>query len=481
MKQSFDVIVIGGGPSGSCAAIRLLELGYKVALIEKEKFPRSSIGESLSPGVKDIFSFLGVKDLLTRHEYLHDLPAKVIWDSKTPVFIPGSQRGPGVIVDRSRMDKDLLDQAVQRGLTLFQPARVKGINENIVSFIHKGEETRAEAKQFINAAGRAGILAADRLLAGPSSIAVWGHLADFPNKENLVEAMPQGWLWGSPLPDKTFRVMFYCNPEELKGRTAKELLVRQISNSALFSKVDLQGFKGKIRTCPVMPCVNKRPWEQNVISVGDAAFSMDPLSSTGVEKAMRLSLQAAVAVNTLLKNSSSDLAKTFYYERLAESFKMHARWSAEYYSQAWPSKTNAFWKARIQSFELQSDGSESEDHFLQYLQVESEPEKFDAEISVAQTAKQLWNKKLRLAAECRFRKTGCVVDDRIQMNYALEHPSLSRTVAFLGQTYLYPLMQKINGAKTFGELVNDWAVLCPHKHSARILTWLWSRKIIQSL
>ena len=48
-KQSYDVIVIGGGPCGATASALLAEKGHRVILLEKEKFPRYHVGESLMP------------------------------------------------------------------------------------------------------------------------------------------------------------------------------------------------------------------------------------------------------------------------------------------------------------------------------------------------------------------------------------------------------------------------------------------------
>ena len=59
-NSSYDVIIIGGGPGGSSAGTFLADYGKKVLLLEREKFPRYHIGESLLSGTLEIFSKLGV-------------------------------------------------------------------------------------------------------------------------------------------------------------------------------------------------------------------------------------------------------------------------------------------------------------------------------------------------------------------------------------------------------------------------------------
>jgi 2-polyprenyl-6-methoxyphenol hydroxylase-like FAD-dependent oxidoreductase len=100
MVQDFEIVVIGASPAGLTAAIRLLEMGHSVALIEQEAFPRPQIGESLSPGVRHIFAYLGAGELLDDPHYLRDIPARIAWGEGGPVLLEATQRGSGMMVDR---------------------------------------------------------------------------------------------------------------------------------------------------------------------------------------------------------------------------------------------------------------------------------------------------------------------------------------------------------------------------------------------
>src|SRR3712207_3161888 len=64
--SSYDVVIIGGGPGGSSAGTFLADYGKKVLLLEREKFPRYHIGESLLSGTLEIFSKLGVLEKLEK-------------------------------------------------------------------------------------------------------------------------------------------------------------------------------------------------------------------------------------------------------------------------------------------------------------------------------------------------------------------------------------------------------------------------------
>jgi FADH2-dependent halogenase len=66
MQSEYDVAIIGGGPAGSTAAILLARAGRRVVVIEREKFPRFHIGESLLPYSMVAFDRLGIREELEK-------------------------------------------------------------------------------------------------------------------------------------------------------------------------------------------------------------------------------------------------------------------------------------------------------------------------------------------------------------------------------------------------------------------------------
>lgn len=74
-----------------------------------------------------------------------------------------------------------------------------------------------------------------------------------------------------------------------------------------------------------------------MLKTGEAALALDPLSSSGVEKSMRLGVQTAVAANTLLLDpAAADVAWDFYESSLVASAADHAVWTRDHYGRAWP-------------------------------------------------------------------------------------------------------------------------------------------------
>src|SRR6476659_2000226 len=69
-SPQYDVIIIGAGPAGSTAAALLAEKGRRVLVLEKEKFPRYHIGESLTPYCWFTLDRLGLVEEMTRIAYV---------------------------------------------------------------------------------------------------------------------------------------------------------------------------------------------------------------------------------------------------------------------------------------------------------------------------------------------------------------------------------------------------------------------------
>ncbi len=84
-----------------------------------------------------------------------------------------------------------------------------------------------------------------------------------------------------------------------------------------------------------------------MLKIGENALALDPLSSSGVEKSMRLALQAAIAANTLLaKPESATLASEYYEASLISSAANHLTWTQDFYDRAWPGNEHSFWRER---------------------------------------------------------------------------------------------------------------------------------------
>src|SRR3954468_11712128 len=126
----YDVIVIGGGPAGSTVATLVADAGHKVLVLERTKFPRFHIGESLLPEAYWTFERLGMLPKLKQSDFVKKYSVQFVSASgreSQPFYF--DHRDPRECsqtwqVRRSEFDEMLLDNAAEHGAEVWQEANV---------------------------------------------------------------------------------------------------------------------------------------------------------------------------------------------------------------------------------------------------------------------------------------------------------------------------------------------------------------------
>lgn len=453
-----DALVLGAGPAGCCSALRLLQLGHRVTLLERAPPPRPHVGESLTPGIANIVALLGVGAQVEALPHVR-APAFIAWESERPEVRDAAHGN--AMVDRADFDRLLFETVSARGGRCLAPAqleRLERLNGEPdawrASVTAPHGTTIVRARLVVDARGRQG---GARSATAPAMLALWSDLEDGP-RANLVEARHDGWLWGARRPDGRFRVMAFTDPRAVRALGPAHWLHAQLASSRLFAAAARVLRPQALCACAATPGQDAASWQPGFIKTGDAAFSIDPLSSSGVEKAMRFALQSAVAAHTVLGDANAEsLARRFHDERLAEAVSMHAAWARRYYALAWPDDGHAFWRVRRAASE----------HAPEH---DAEP------VPAAVTA--LPPGRIRLCEQLSIVDHPCVVDDRVQLRRALVHPNLARPVAFLDGAEVAPLLDVLRATPWLRSAMAIWSATMPPATAARIAGWLCTHRLV---
>lgn len=491
MKLQVDIVIIGAGPAGLTAALRLQQLGYSVHLLERSPhWPRSQIGEVLTPGVKNIIELLDANDTLETVPHLAGLPTKIRWRNSIAENV---DNGDTAVVNRATFDASLLQLARQRGITVSMPAQIHhvsgGLNAWQLSVNTKTGVELVTARFILDASGRSHH--AQQYNCAPRLSAMWAELApdQLPShigSHTQVEALPHGWLWGTRLPNQHYRVMLVNDPQtahQQMPRQAEQWLRSNCAASQLFNSITQTPYINRIQACAATPYLALDSWQHGKLKLGDAAFALDPISSSGVEKAMRFSLQAVVAIHTQLTSIDKDrdeLARNFFEHRLIETCARHTYWTKAYYAQAWCSQ-QPFWHSRsLDSVadEHSADAIHSTHPLVLEMQVQStQMHNFQApDLKPLSTFNP--HHHLRFDPASKLIETYCVVENQVKKQLALTHPNLERPIAFLENQALFPHLNFLWQAHALNSVLKNLEEKMDKQKSQNILLWLWQRGLL---
>lgn len=350
MTETFDAIVIGGGPGGSTAATFVAMQGHRVLLLERETLPVYKIGESLLPStVNGICSMLGVSDELKQANFMLKRGGTFRWGkSKTPwtfaFSLSEKMSGPTSFayqVERMKFDTILLNNARRKGvdvreahtagdLLVGDDGRVSGIAFRDAS----GQRHEARSRFVIDASGALGVCgrhAGERIYSQFfRNVAVFGYYTNGrrlppPNSGNIFcAAFDRGWFWYIPLSDTLTSVGAVIGHEhaDLLAREGVEASLGQLIEGCepirdmLSSATRVtSGPYGEIRVRKDYSYCHTRFWKPGLLLVGDAACFIDPVFSSGVHLATYSALLAARSVNSCLAGSLDEERACVEFER----------------------------------------------------------------------------------------------------------------------------------------------------------------------
>jgi len=460
--ERVDVCIIGAGPAGNAMAIRMAQLGRDVCMIERSVFPRSHIGELLSPGIWPQLDLLGVAGTVAAAGFWPCRTSLVEWEGDVRVRRDFGTSG-GLLVDRAAFDALLLNCARTHGVRVMQPAVVRTRTRRDQGWhleVQCADRICALDVDFLaDASGRSAVLRGRKKRAYHRTLALYGYWrgARLPD-EPRIEAGLDAWYWGLPLPDGTYNATVFLDAADFRARRAPSLSATYhalIARSGLMTGCRDVRLFGPVRAADATPYLDSNSIGPRSIKIGEAALALDPLSSSGVQKAINTALAGAASVNTLLRYpEQADAAKRFYTGNLGEASDRHRRWAARHYAVAAATRPARFWQTRA------ADAA-------------AEPER----ISPANGFGLPHHLAVALSPDAMLMPEPCIVGDFIATKPALHHPDLERPVAFLGGCEVAELLQPLHPGMALGALMNAWKV--PNGSKPAIAEWLIKHRVLR--
>jgi 2-polyprenyl-6-methoxyphenol hydroxylase-like FAD-dependent oxidoreductase len=375
-------------------------------------------------------------------------------------------REQGLLVDRDNFDRILLERAKALGVQVLQPARVCECNSDhggwSVDIRANGSPVQLRADFLADASGRSGI-AAHRRRTGCRTLALYAYWrgSDLP-QEPRIEADSDAWYWGVPLPDSTYNTLVFVDIEHFRAARSRSLTMRfldLLGRSGLLAGCRDASLASSVLAADATPYLDEESVTPSSIKVGDAALAIDPLSSSGVQKAIQSALAAAVVANTLLrKPESHDAAMRFYKASLADASERHCHWAAGHYGSVAARTGGKFWKDRAWH-------SESNPPPVSRPKIHVDARTFSAT-------------RVELSQQLEFVELPCIDGDFVTVKPALRHPNLERPAAYLGGWELAPLLRRLPAGPTPMRIAQSWSDKIPLQSGLAIAGWLLNNGIL---
>ena len=330
-----DVLVIGAGPSGCVSASILHQSGLNVLVVEKEKFPRFVIGESLLPRSMETLERAGFIDALKGKGFQEKFGAKFVRGEEVCDFNFSDQYTKGWNwtwqVPRADFDLAISQELQKKGVEILFEHTVTGIefqgsNSTTTILDKDGNTVEVKAKFIVDSSGYGRVIPRLFNLDKPSNLpmrkTLFAHITDSnrlayaePNRIIVVVIKQDIWVWLIPFSNGNTSLGFVGDPtyfDQFEGNTPEEKLWKMInSDPYLTERFKNQEFVFSPKTIEGWSVTTEKFYDEGFVLTGNVTEFLDPIFSSGVTLAVVSGERAANIVIKKLNGLPYDWENDF--------------------------------------------------------------------------------------------------------------------------------------------------------------------------
>ena len=324
----YDVLIIGAGPAGTTCATLLAEQGHRVLVLEREKFPRYHIGESLLPFTYQPLQRLGLIDRMKDSTFVKKYSVQFVSPSgkaSQPFYFFNRYDRDSVAqtwqVLRSEFDQMLLDNSRAKGAEVVEETTVRELIQDGARVVGVRAQTRGgevveyRAPLTLDCTGKEAFTSVRKRWRMPdpylNKVAVWTYYKGALRDEGIdggattVAYVPdKGWFWYIPQHNDMISVGVVAEGKYLTRdgvKAPKEIFQREVEqNQWIKQHLAVGESTGEYHITSEYSHHSRYCGTDGLLLVGDAFAFLDPVFSSGVMLALKSGVLAADAVHQAL-------------------------------------------------------------------------------------------------------------------------------------------------------------------------------------
>lgn len=352
-----DVVIIGAGPAGSIAAANLIQNNLKVVVIEKSKFPRFMIGESLLPHSMNFLEKVGLLKPVQQFGFQRKRGADFLFNDKKNSVEFSNQIGNGwhytYQVKRAEFDQLLINCAKELGVeVLFENEVIEAKPQLEASSIQvkdkSGQITKIESRFILDTSGNAAVLGNLLQLNEPSillpRVSLYSHhktdFTKYPFDREKITILvhpfeKECWFWVIPFQDNTLSIGFITKDDHINriNGTDSDKLETIINENGFCSS----WFKKENLLWPALRTASysrriKCFYGNGFAIAGNAGEFLDPVFSSGVTIALKSGYESSSLIIKELTGSSVNW-QTEYVDPLLKGIRVFEAFVQGWYNE----------------------------------------------------------------------------------------------------------------------------------------------------
>ena len=453
MRTTADVVVVGGGPAGATAASRLASLGHQVLLVADRPSRRARLPHHLPPTIGPLLTAIGAPDAVRDAGGNAVRCRRVRWGAGQPVVVDDA----GALVDRAAFDAVLVGAARDRGTVICTGHAVMCARHHPgdgweLAVHTAGGDREITARYIVDASGGRLAIGDRRIRSAPATTALHGT---WPTELDMSEVLTfeDGWVWAIPTTTGNRNqalVVLFADSTSLVGVAPRARRARYVDVVRRALRLGAGSAPSSFGSCDATPMRSRQPVGTDLVRVGDAVLTLDPLSADGVRHAIQSALHGAAVLHTVATRAhDGDVADRFLRESTLRAARRDRRITAAHYAAAG-----------------------SSDFFATRVTV-------PAESATPRSGRPLYpDDVLSWSSEVRFEDVPALVGDRIDVRPALHHPNLEDPIVMFADHPAGDLCAAVDGRASAATVIDLLRASGWGEQSAGVLATLCSLGVL---